>query len=450
MGFKKYNYIKSDGITLVTLVLTIIILLILSALVITLSLGDNGLLQRARRINREQIVSEEKDKIISIYGGILAENKGKYDASLLEKELQKDGSIVTVLRNVVTYHHEKQGYNNIYTLDTIDGKIVKYREKTIVPLPATLEVGDTVIYDPTRDVKDNSLLTYTSEKGTAKTGGNGFGKQVVKAKSSNNEWIVLSKANNQLKVMSKEVIFNESGGKGARMFAFQGGIGWLYLEEEIHKACSVFGHGKGAEETITEYRIGNPYIEGEAKTRTITGSGARSITMVDIVKIMKGDQYENFTDDEKKQFSNTYNEPTLKSRAVVYPTITSDREDGASETKQSFKREFYDIDKNNGEYDRDLVTDNEVKKNKEKLKEHIFKNREYWLDKVCLDSRPHLVHFRMFFANVNNITGNFTYYSDPNLHTTAYSPACYLRPVVYLDGSMIEETSPGSKVWRIK
>ena len=88
MELRKYNYIKSEGITLVTLVLTIIILLILSALIITLSLGDNGLLQRARRINREQIVSEEKDKIISIYGGILAENKGKYDASLLEKELK--------------------------------------------------------------------------------------------------------------------------------------------------------------------------------------------------------------------------------------------------------------------------------------------------------------------------------------------------------------------------
>ena len=445
MELRKYNYIKSDGITLVTLVLTIIILLILSALVITLSLGDNGLIQRARRINREQIVSEEKDKIISIYGGILAENKGKYDASLLEKELKKDGSIVTVLRNVVTYHHEKQGYNNIYTLDEIAGKIVKYREKIIVPLPATLEVGDTVIYDPTRDVKDNSLLTYTSEKGNVKSGGNGYENQTITAKSNINEWIVISIDNNQIKVMSKEPLNGIQGGIHTN-FTIKGATGWLYAEEELNKICAVYGHGKGAVKTKTKYTVGNPFI-GEGKKRKISSSGARSMSIGDLAQIFTGKEVKDFTDDEKLFFSSDYMAKSRMSLDVYYPTVNSDNEDGISTDTKRFNNVFYYIDKT--KYDKEFVSDTKINTGKARLKNHIFKGTYYWIDNRLLFTYGKIARFTVGDINVSFVTSETifeNYIEKININTDKRA----IRPVVYLDGSMIEETSSGSKVWKIK
>lgn len=97
-------------------------------------------------------------------------------------------------------------------------------------------MGDTIIYDPTKGVTDQFKLTYTSQKGTAKTGGNGYGTQTVTAKDNQNEWIVISTANNQVKVMAKEPICDVIGGEGSQ-FTFRNALGWLYAEEELHKAC---------------------------------------------------------------------------------------------------------------------------------------------------------------------------------------------------------------------
>ena len=62
---------KNNGITLIALVLTIIVLLILAAVVISLALGDNGLLFRAKRSKQDQQIAQEKDKIIAGYEQLL-------------------------------------------------------------------------------------------------------------------------------------------------------------------------------------------------------------------------------------------------------------------------------------------------------------------------------------------------------------------------------------------
>ncbi|MGP1608318.1 MAG: hypothetical protein ACTTGJ_00495 [Clostridium sp.] len=445
MRKNKYNIVYNNGITLVTLVLTIIILLILSVLVISLSLGDNGLLQRAKRLKKDQIVSEEKDKIISIYGGILAGNNGNYDEDLLEEALQKEGTHVTVIGNKVTYHHEKQGYNNIYTLDTIDGKIEKLEEKTIKPLPPTLEVGDTVIYDPTRDVKDNSLLTYTSEKGTAKTGGNGYSNQTVTAKSNINEWIVISIDNNQIKVMSKEPLNGIQGGIHTN-FTIKGATGWLYAEEELNKICAVYGHGKGAVKTKTKYTVGNPFI-GEGKKGKISSSGARSMSIGDLAQIFTGKEVKDFTDDEKLFFSSDYMSKSRMSLDVYYPTVNSDNEDGISTDTKRFNNVFYYIDKT--KYDKEFVSNTKINAGKARLKNHIFKGTYYWIDNRLLFTYGKIARFTVGDINVSFVTSE-TIFENYNETININTDKRAIRPVVYLDGNMIEETSPGSKVWKIK
>ncbi|MGP1608425.1 MAG: hypothetical protein ACTTGJ_01050 [Clostridium sp.] len=94
---------------------------------------------------------------------------------------------------------EKRNNRYDYTYIAYSGKFVD----SIINRP---QVGDTVIYDPTKGVTNTSKLTYTSYKGTARNGGNGYGTQTITAKSNHNEWIVISNSNNQIKVMSKGLI----------------------------------------------------------------------------------------------------------------------------------------------------------------------------------------------------------------------------------------------------
>lgn len=50
------------GITLITLVITIIIMLILAAIVLNLSLGDNGLLKKAKDITKKWSLIDKNEK----------------------------------------------------------------------------------------------------------------------------------------------------------------------------------------------------------------------------------------------------------------------------------------------------------------------------------------------------------------------------------------------------
>ena len=312
-------------------------------------------------------------------------------------------------------------------------------------IPENLKIGDTIIYDPTKGVTDNSKLTYTSQKGTARTGGNGYGTQTVTAKAEHKEWIVISTANNKVKVISKEPILGVTGGKGSK-FTLKGGIGWLYAEEELHKACSIYGHGKGAVQTTTTYKIGNYNVPGEAQTKTLLNSAARSMTMEDIVKIMKGEDYLDFTEEEKKFFEPSYMDSGRKSKEIFYPTITSTKENGNSTTKERYENEGYFIKKENNKYDKELVTDPKVKENKEKLKNHIYKNNKYWLASRLVVSYPILAEFRIRDVSSTYVAGYPLYIYVSNLTINVIEE--FIRPVVYLQGGMLEEQAQG--VWKIK
>ena len=345
-----------------------------------------------------------------------------------------------------------EGYTVTYTIEDgiVNHKKVGDDTTTNNTIPKDLKVGDTIIYDPTKGVTDTSKLTYTSVKGTAKTGGNGYGTQTLTAKSEHKEWIVISTANNQVKVMSKELIEYISE-EEYTAFIIKGGRGWLYAEEELHKACSIYGHGKGTIKIATTYKVGNYQVPGEAKTRTLTGSGARSMTMEDIVKIMKGDQYSNFTDEEKKKFTPDYVKKSDTKR--YYPTISSDEENGISKNIQKFNNNFCLIDLK--AYNEDLVTDPKVNENKAKLKNALFKYIYFIAHRYVYytynnDDIGDVVNF-----NVLKIAEeDYTYLITDDIcfgsgnWTIEEESEGFLRPIVYLDGSMLEKQSDG--VWEIK
>ncbi|MBR3163672.1 MAG: hypothetical protein IKF17_06225 [Clostridia bacterium] len=133
---------KSNGITLIALVITIIVLLILAGITIASLTGENGLLSRATEARDET----EKAAVLDEVG--LAWNNVQIDglqhgytinekATALATELKINSSDVKVTgSNVeVTY----KGYK--VTINTVDGSIVAEKNNTD---PSAIEIGDVV------------------------------------------------------------------------------------------------------------------------------------------------------------------------------------------------------------------------------------------------------------------------------------------------------------------
>ena len=91
---------KAQGITLIALVITIIVLLILAGVTIATLTGENGILTRASEASEQTEIAEEKEAIGIAYAGVLADNNGTgVSASELQDELQKNGYNATVTDN---------------------------------------------------------------------------------------------------------------------------------------------------------------------------------------------------------------------------------------------------------------------------------------------------------------------------------------------------------------
>lgn len=84
---KHYKIQTYDGITLISVVITIILLIILSGIVINLSLGDNGIFKAAIRAKEEYKHTEKNDNTtLSEYTNIIE----KYTNNTLKKLLAEE------------------------------------------------------------------------------------------------------------------------------------------------------------------------------------------------------------------------------------------------------------------------------------------------------------------------------------------------------------------------
>ena len=153
---------KNNGITLIALVITIIVLLILAGVTIATLTGENGILTRASQASEQTEIEEEKEAIGLAYTGVLADNDGSgVSDSELQNELQKNGYNATVTDNgdgtlTVTFESGRE-----YTIDE-NGNI---SEPTISNIIATIKiVGEKVETPPVP-----TGFTYTGE-GTVDTG----------------------------------------------------------------------------------------------------------------------------------------------------------------------------------------------------------------------------------------------------------------------------------------
>ena len=80
---------EKSGITLISLVITIIVLLILAGVTLNALLGDSGILNNAQRAKEQTIASNNKEQIQLIVQSILIKGNDKITGDKLKEELNK-------------------------------------------------------------------------------------------------------------------------------------------------------------------------------------------------------------------------------------------------------------------------------------------------------------------------------------------------------------------------
>ena len=185
---------KNNGITLIALVITIIVLLILAGVTIATLTGENGILTRASDASRETEIAEEKEQLSLAYTGVLADKNGQGDvtAEELQNELHRNGRTDAQAsgENPITVTYES---GREYTVDA-SGNITG---PTVSNITATMKIVGEKVETPPLPSSD-----FTHTEGTVDTG-------YVIQDSNENEfvWVPVDKNQKiQINVSSKENI----------------------------------------------------------------------------------------------------------------------------------------------------------------------------------------------------------------------------------------------------
>lgn len=121
-------YTKEDfkGITLIALVITIIILLILSAITITQLVGENGLITRAKEAKKAQIEAEMQEKLMLAISELQLEKDGNVTLDDITEEFLRDkmkNDDITIVedtsQNSITVIIKESGITGTFIIDEV-------------------------------------------------------------------------------------------------------------------------------------------------------------------------------------------------------------------------------------------------------------------------------------------------------------------------------------------
>ena len=237
----------SNGVTLIALVITIIVLLILAGVVIATLTGDNGILTKARTAQTTTNEKDEEEQIKIGYSEyLIADQTGK------QADFKVSGATVTGNKGDWKIKFGKTGKEYYFDGDTITKDVWKQDGDTITNIETnqTLKVGDYVDYDPTLEA-NASDLTYTSK--TDRTGTNSDQEfNVSTYKNAGYGWRVLGTSNGKIRLISEEFIGAGTYTDSNRTkYTLKGQQGFINGIEELNKISAIFVHGKGAKKATS-------------------------------------------------------------------------------------------------------------------------------------------------------------------------------------------------------
>ena len=422
---------NNKGITLIALVITIIVLLILAGISIATLTGNNGLLNKTTSAKEENEKAEYKESLELIGAGLQIDKRrenwttgvfmGKYKEAI-ENDKKFKGSLVKEENNKIKVT-TKEGY--VFYVEEEKVEFGGKEELTTKPesLASKVEVGDYVAY------KAGTTHSYTSKKGTGTTGGTGYATPQTFTSNDNIKWRVLSKENNEVVLISEEPLQTDDN----KEFYLNGAIGYLYAEEELNKICSIYGHGVGANNTSKtfSYEVGD--VVGEVEKRTLTGSGARSITVEDVNKICGVTPSTELDSNYGKEYT----------KSIYYPTIKTETGYSTSKASRTDKRTEYTYTGS----EKIVTTSNEYKM--------LFRNRAdtgnitYWLASRCVKSGSNSSDFCVHAVARDCVDRAYVGigYSD---RFYEHSSSRGVRPIVYLKSDIQTSGKDSSEAWKIE
>lgn len=437
---------KQNGITLVALVITIIVLLILAMVSIKIVM-DGGLTTKASKATDTHTIEAEKEAITTGYAAyqIALANKEnvtrptikgaeevtpkgegwnvKFTKTNNEYQLSKDGSVLLAKQN------------GIYVIWTDNG------DGTFTKENVTLKVGDYVNYDATKDANGNTVATtsYTSySEANASTNKNdgrssGYTKdQVFNLTSYTSGWRVLGVENGNIRLISANIIGPDSGGYtdgDNKYYYLRGKKGYTDGPSELNAISAIYGQGKGAigAKSITEEDINK--ITGYDPTN----DGSEKVYGNKVTYFWDGTDkpyYEYGEGANKKTGSlsyshntfNWYDGTTWQTSTKSTTANTTNRERITELTSNSYTYYSYYSTKSGTEWK--LLFEDTI-------------NKRYYVASFAVNCAPGIVTF--CYRQVNNgwFQANSLFWSDGGI----FIPECGVRPIVYLKSDIqIEKT----------
>ena len=444
----KLNLKERNGITLIALVITIIVLLILAGVVIATLTGDNGILGKAKTAKTTNDEEKAKEQIkIAVMGSYGKDGELNYDdltknlGQIGIKDLPNEASYpLEVTLDGVSATIEANGEVNF----TTSGGYTQTGDTITSPDGKTMKVGDYVDYDPTLGA-NASDLTYSSP--SSKTGADSNQDfNAATYKSAGYGWRVLGVKNGKIRLISEEFIGSGTYTDSSRTYYnLKGQKGYINGIEELNKISAIFGHGKGAE-----------------KATSITVEDINAITGYNptTAKYGEGNSYEygnkvTYTRGEGTQNTFNYYDKTNK----TFKALTSGSTEITSTYYYYYAGEF---GKNNGTDGTSAVDDiynlNETYKmlfGYDKVgSDNGFRNftngkceQKYWLASDYAYAEPYFVKWGLRYVNDGYVNRN--YLCDSGGYESSYS-SYGVRPVVSLKSDVSLEWNETAKEWKIK
>ena len=251
---------QKNGITLIALVITIIVLLILAGVSIATLTGNNGILTQAQKASKETKIAEEKEQIGLAWNGATAvkQAQGAITASDIESQLSQNGvTNAEVSGDIVVKFEDEDGTSRWYKVDnkgTIKGP---YDSEEEVPTVATLvEMYDLAVTDgcqggeactnPEGHLHIGDYVNYQNPSSGSypvdreKTGVEWDQTYNV---DSNLKWRVLGKdeTTGSIKLIA-ETILKETGvtGENTPYFDIYGAEAYLYAPDEMNNISAIY------------------------------------------------------------------------------------------------------------------------------------------------------------------------------------------------------------------
>jgi len=421
-----------SGVTLISLVVTVIILIILAGISITALIGNNGLVNRTNKNSREYEIRMISEEILVDIGYVELQNKGQVSKENLEKVLEKQGEVIYDNDGkpigVIT---EEKGYE-ILLEDIWDGEIY---EKCIADLvnEGTIKVGDYVAYEPTTETfnwsntPEGDTTTYATYSGSTSN-------STLTTQTTLN-WRVLDIVDGQVRLISDvpttQTVYLQS---------YNGYNNAVYL---LNKLCNTL-YSKSGVGTAQSLKIED--IQGHMNLDKTTG----------------GWDYNTYSD-----YGSTYS-PTNKYYPIIFAQEKNQIVNGTTGTTYGLSEQTAPINQTTTQgvsswtvkytYWFQLFTSADITRWTDPMYYTLFINNGssypyYWIASRCVKAESGYAHFYVRFVGTDCVSGHTLYYSANTTSSNSYR----VRPVVTLNSGITVDTtdttkdgSTASLAWKLK